>query len=116
VSRDTTTRKITTGIVVSVGLFAGADSWSHIYHLARVHGQVLATSLSGDVAAALREHGSATFDEHCRCFRCPDWSWSALTATYAVAASWSAWERLSRSRVITDGIVLMCDIRRSARI
>jgi len=27
-------------------------------------GQVLPTSLSGDLAAALREHGSATFDEH----------------------------------------------------
>jgi hypothetical protein len=26
---------------------------------------VLATSLSGDVAAALREHGSATVDKHC---------------------------------------------------
>jgi hypothetical protein len=33
---------------------------------------VLATSLFGDVAAALREHGSATLDEHCCCFRRPD--------------------------------------------
>jgi hypothetical protein len=32
---------------------------------------VLATSLSGDVAAALREHGSATLDEHCCYFRHP---------------------------------------------
>jgi drug/metabolite transporter (DMT)-like permease len=33
--------------------------------------RVLATSLSGDVAAALREHGSAAFDEHCCYFRRP---------------------------------------------
>jgi hypothetical protein len=32
--------------VVSVGLFAGADSWSHIYHLARAHHQdVLSAAL-----------------------------------------------------------------------
>jgi hypothetical protein len=29
-------------------------------------------SLSGDVAAALREHGSATLDEHCYYFRRSD--------------------------------------------
>src|SRR5437879_3024964 len=34
--------------------------------------QLLATSLFGDVAAALREHGSATLDEHCCYFRRPD--------------------------------------------
>jgi hypothetical protein len=31
---------------------------------------VLATSLFDDVTAALREHGSATLDEHCYYFRC----------------------------------------------
>jgi Protein of unknown function (DUF2637) len=36
---DTATRKITTGIVVAVGLFAGGDSYSHIFHLAREHHQ-----------------------------------------------------------------------------
>jgi len=35
-------------------------------------GPLLATSLFGDVAAALREHGSATLDEHCCYFRRPD--------------------------------------------
>ena len=34
--------------------------------------RVLGTSLFGDVAAALREHGSATLDEHCCYFRRPD--------------------------------------------
>ena len=33
---------------------------------------VLATSLFGDVPAALREHGSATLDEQCCYFRSPD--------------------------------------------
>jgi hypothetical protein len=33
---------------------------------------VLATSLFGDVAAALGEHGSATLDEHCCYLRRPD--------------------------------------------
>jgi hypothetical protein len=63
----------------------GHDPWVHVRH----HGEqslyfidigyqfgscehVLATSLFGDVAAALREHGSATLDEHCCCFRRPD--------------------------------------------
>src|SRR5512142_1449118 len=32
---------------------------------------VLATSLIGDVAAALGEHVLATLDEHCGCFRRP---------------------------------------------
>jgi hypothetical protein len=36
---DAATRKITTGIVVAVGLFAGGDSYSHIFHLAREHHQ-----------------------------------------------------------------------------
>jgi hypothetical protein len=35
-------------------------------------GQLLATSLFGDVAAALGEYGSATLDERGRCFRRPD--------------------------------------------
>ena len=43
---------------------------------------LLATSLFGDVAAALREHGSATLDEHCCYFRRPDWTWSAVTVTW----------------------------------
>jgi hypothetical protein len=33
-------------------------------HAAHAAGLVLPTSLSGDLAAALREHGSATLDEH----------------------------------------------------
>jgi transposase-like protein len=33
---------------------------------------MLATSVFGDVAAALHEHGSATLDEHSCCFRSPD--------------------------------------------
>jgi hypothetical protein len=35
-------------------------------------GQVLAASLSGDVAGALREHVPATLDEHCCYFHRPD--------------------------------------------
>jgi hypothetical protein len=38
----------------------------------RVMSVVLATSLFGDAAAALREHRSAALDEHC-------WSCAALT-------------------------------------
>ena len=49
---DTTTRKVTTAIVVSVGLFAGGDSYSHIFHLARDHGQDVVSAalvpLAGD--------------------------------------------------------------------
>ena len=56
---DTTTRRATTGIVLAVGLFAGGDSYSHIYGLARDHGQDVASAallpLAGDglvIAAA----------------------------------------------------------------
>lgn len=49
---DTTTRRVTTAIVVSVGLFAGGDSYSHIFHLARDHGQDVVSAalvpLAGD--------------------------------------------------------------------
>ena len=38
-ANDTATRRVTTGIVLAVGLFAGSDSYSHIYTLARDHGQ-----------------------------------------------------------------------------
>jgi hypothetical protein len=38
-ANDTATRRVTTGIVLAVGLFAGSDSHSHIYTLARDHGQ-----------------------------------------------------------------------------
>jgi hypothetical protein len=51
---------------------------------------VLATSLFGDVAAALREHGSATLDEHCCYFAALTESWPAVTATCAVAVTRSA--------------------------
>jgi len=40
-------------------------------------------------------------------------SWSAVTATCAVSASRTARWRLWRSRVVTDGILPACDIRRS---
>ena len=46
---------------------------------------VLATSLFDDVAAALREHGSATLDEHFCYFRRPTESWPAVVATCAAA-------------------------------
>lgn len=36
---DTTTRRTAFAIVVAVGVFAGGDSYAHLYHLARVHGQ-----------------------------------------------------------------------------
>jgi len=57
-ANDTATRRVTTGIVLTVGLFAGADSYSHIYTLARDHGQAIASAallpLAGDglIAAA----------------------------------------------------------------
>lgn len=57
-SNDTATRRVTTGIVLAVGLFAGSDSYSHIYTLARDHGQAIASAallpLAGDglIAAA----------------------------------------------------------------
>jgi hypothetical protein len=44
--QDALTRRFATSIVFAVALFAGADSWSHIYDLARTHGQ-------GAVSAAL---------------------------------------------------------------
>ena len=37
-ANDTATRRVTTGIVLAVGLFAGSDSYSHIYTIARDHG------------------------------------------------------------------------------
>src|SRR5580704_11172874 len=55
---DTATRRVTTGIVLAVGLFAGGDSYAHIYSLARDHGQDIASAallpLAGDgvIAAA----------------------------------------------------------------
>jgi Protein of unknown function (DUF2637) len=55
---DTATRRVTTGIVLAVGLFAGGDSYAHIFDLAREHGQNLTSAallpLAGDgvVAAA----------------------------------------------------------------
>lgn len=55
---DTTTRRVTTGIVLAVALFAAGDSFSHIYDLARLHGQGVVSAallpLAGDglVAAA----------------------------------------------------------------
>ena len=57
-ANDTATRRVTTGIVVAVGLVAGSDSYSHIYTLARDHGQAIASAallpLAGDglIAAA----------------------------------------------------------------
>jgi hypothetical protein len=57
-ANDTATRRATTGIVLAVGLFAGSDSYSHIYTLARDHGQAIASAsllpLAGDglIAAA----------------------------------------------------------------
>jgi Protein of unknown function (DUF2637) len=57
-ANDTATRRVTTGIVLAVGLFAGSDSYSHIYTLARDHGQAVASAallpLAGDglIAAA----------------------------------------------------------------
>src|SRR6202030_4540519 len=43
-ANDTATRRVTTGIVLAVGLFAGSDSYSHIYTLARDHGQDIASA------------------------------------------------------------------------
>ena len=37
--QDTATRRATTAIVGAVGLFAGSDSYVHIYDLARAHQQ-----------------------------------------------------------------------------
>ena len=57
-ANDTATRRVTTGIVLAVGLFAGSDSYSHIYTLARYHGQAIVSAallpLAGDglIAAA----------------------------------------------------------------
>ncbi len=55
---DQATRRVTTAIVLAVGLFAGGDSYAHIYALARDHGQDIASAallpLAGDgvIAAA----------------------------------------------------------------
>jgi len=57
-ANDTATRRVTTGIVLAVGLFAGSDSYSHIYTLVRDHGQAIVSAallpLAGDglIAAA----------------------------------------------------------------
>ncbi|MGH3187541.1 MAG: DUF2637 domain-containing protein [Streptosporangiaceae bacterium] len=59
-ANDTATRRVTTGIVLAVGLFADSDSYSHshIYTLARDHGQAIVSAallpLAGDglIAAA----------------------------------------------------------------
>ena len=57
-ANDTATRRVTTGIVLAVGLFVGSDSYSHIYTLARDHGQAIVSAallpLAGDglIAAA----------------------------------------------------------------
>lgn len=56
--QDTTTRRVTTAIVLAVGLFAGGDSYAHIYALARGHRQGIVSAallpLAGDgvIAAA----------------------------------------------------------------
>src|ERR1700683_5644686 len=56
--QDTGTRRVTTAIVLAVGLFAGGDSYAHIFSLARSHGQDVLTAallpLAGDglIAAA----------------------------------------------------------------
>src|SRR5260370_22916747 len=56
--QDTATRRVTTAIVLAVGLFAGGDSYAHIYALARGHGQGIVSAallpLAGDgvIAAA----------------------------------------------------------------
>ena len=55
---DQATRRATTAIVVAVALFAAGDSFTHIYDLARTHGQGMVSAallpLAGDglVAAA----------------------------------------------------------------
>jgi hypothetical protein len=55
---DQATRRMTTGIVLAVALFAAGDSYSHIYDLARQHGQGIVSAallpLAGDglIAAA----------------------------------------------------------------
>jgi Protein of unknown function (DUF2637) len=57
-ANDTATRRVTTGIVLAVGLSGGSDSYSHIYTLARDHGQAIVSAallpLAGDglIAAA----------------------------------------------------------------
>jgi len=54
-ANDTATRRVTTGIVLAVGVFAGNDSYSHIYTLARDHGQPI-------TSAALRARARTTPD------------------------------------------------------
>jgi hypothetical protein len=55
---DTATRRTTTAIVAAVALFAAGDSFTHIYDLARAHGQGMVSAallpLAGDglIAAA----------------------------------------------------------------
>ena len=49
---DQATQQVTAGIVVAVGLVAGGDSYSHIFHLAREHHQDVVSAalvpLAGD--------------------------------------------------------------------
>jgi hypothetical protein len=42
-SADQAIHGVTTGVVLAVGGFVGAVSYSHIYDLARLHGQTLPT-------------------------------------------------------------------------
>jgi len=51
---------------------SSGSRWPSLSLMTSIRSIVLATSLLGDVAAALREHGSAMLDEHCRYFRRPD--------------------------------------------
>lgn len=51
-ANDQTTRRIAASIALGVGLFAGADSYVHVYSLARDHGQAILSAallpLAGD--------------------------------------------------------------------
>lgn len=77
--RDGALRAADAALEVSQGLAVQA-------HQARpAQGQVLATSLFRDVAAALRKHGSATLNEHCCSLAALTASWSTVTVTCAVA-------------------------------
>ena len=55
---DQATRRVTAGVVAAVALFAGVTSYSHIYDLARAHGQsgiaamLLPLSVDGLIASA----------------------------------------------------------------
>jgi hypothetical protein len=62
-ANDTATRRFTTGIVLAVGLFACSDPYSHIYALARDHGQGIVSAallpLAGDGLIAAASSGTA---------------------------------------------------------